>query len=172
MRGDLGRIRRIRLALQNTYPQRHAAEVAYGYNPTVAPAAPAARKPQGPLAARIISSSSERTAAAHGVGLQGGGQAALAGDQSHLLNFPVDMIKVDRSFVAQMATGRGEIVIKALLDMATGLGMRVVAEGVETPEQAIRLQHLGCVHAQGYLFGRDREQTAEAFLRRPRKVSA
>ena len=93
---------------------------------------------------------------------------------THLLNFPVDMIKVDRSFVAQMATGRGEVVIKALLDMATGLGMRVVAEGVETAEQAIRLEHLGCVHAQGYLFGRaaTREQTAEAFLRRPRKISA
>ena len=93
---------------------------------------------------------------------------------THLLNFPVDMIKVDRSFVAQMATGRGEVVIKALLDMATGLGMRVVAEGVETVEQAIRLDHLGCVHAQGYLFGHaaTREQTAEAFLRRPTKISA
>ena len=93
---------------------------------------------------------------------------------THLLNFPVDMIKIDRSFVAQMATGRGEIVIKALLDMATGLGMRVVAEGVETAEQAKRLEHLGCVHAQGYLFGRaaSREQTAEAFLRRPHRKSA
>jgi diguanylate cyclase (GGDEF)-like protein len=93
---------------------------------------------------------------------------------THLLNFPVDMIKIDRSFVAQMATGRGEIVIKALLDMATGLGLRVVAEGVETAEQAIRLEHLGCVHAQGYLFGHaaTREQTAAAFLRRPIRISA
>ncbi|MGZ5824196.1 MAG: EAL domain-containing protein, partial [Hyphomicrobium sp.] len=93
---------------------------------------------------------------------------------THLLNFPVDIIKIDKSFVAQMSAGRGEVVIKALLDMADGLGMRVIAEGVETTEQAMRLQQLGCIYAQGYLFGRasSREQTAEALGRRPRKMSA
>jgi EAL domain-containing protein (putative c-di-GMP-specific phosphodiesterase class I) len=50
---------------------------------------------------------------------------------THLLNFPVDIIKIDKSFVTQMSAGRGEVVIKALLDMADGLGMRVIAEGVE-----------------------------------------
>ena len=93
---------------------------------------------------------------------------------THLLNFPVDIIKIDKSFVAQMSAGRGEVVIKALLDMADGLGMRVIAEGVETTEQAMRLQQLGCIYAQGYLFGRasSPEQTDEALGHRPRKMSA
>jgi diguanylate cyclase (GGDEF)-like protein len=73
---------------------------------------------------------------------------------THLLNYPVDIIKIDKSFVAQMSTGRGEIVIKALVDMAIGLGMRVIAEGVENEHEAVRLQRLGCTYAQGYLFGR------------------
>ena len=87
---------------------------------------------------------------------------------THLLDFPVDIIKIDKSFVDQMSDGRGEVVIKALLDMADGLGMRVIAEGVETAEQATRLQHLGCTYAQGYLFGRavSPEQTAEALGQR------
>jgi EAL domain-containing protein (putative c-di-GMP-specific phosphodiesterase class I) len=93
---------------------------------------------------------------------------------THLLNFPVDIIKIDRSFVTQMSAGRGEVVIKALLDMAAGLGMRVIAEGVETAEQAVRLEHLGCVQAQGYLFGRatSREKIAEALRYRAQKLSA
>ena len=93
---------------------------------------------------------------------------------THLLNFPVDIIKIDKSFVSQMSAGRGEVVIKALLDMAEGLGLRVIAEGVETADQARRLEHLGCIHAQGYLFGRatSREQIAETLRHRAQKMSA
>ena len=46
------------------------------------------------------------------------------------------------------------MIVKGLLDIAKGLGMRIVAEGVETTKQALTLQHLGCVLGQGYLFGR------------------
>lgn len=95
----------------------------------------------------------------------GTGYASL----THLLNFPVDIIKIDKSFVDRMShDGSGKVIIKALLDMAHGLGMRIVAEGVETNEQALQLQRLGCTFAQGYLFGHpaDREKTTEAL--RPR----
>lgn len=85
---------------------------------------------------------------------------------THLLNFPVDLIKIDKSFVSQMSDGgSGEVIIKALIAMANGLGLRIVAEGVETEEQVKQLQRMGCKLAQGYLFGRpaDREKTTEAF---------
>jgi diguanylate cyclase (GGDEF)-like protein len=90
----------------------------------------------------------------------GTGYASL----THLLNFPVDIIKIDKSFVDRLSKGStGEVIIRALLNIAGGLGMRTVAEGVETPEQALQLQRLGCGLAQGYLFGRpaDRETTTE-----------
>jgi diguanylate cyclase (GGDEF)-like protein len=91
---------------------------------------------------------------------------------THLLNFPLDIIKIDKSFVDRMpAGGAGEIIIKALLDMAKGLGMRVVAEGVEAAPQALQLERLGCGFAQGFLFGRavDRDTTTEALRLRARR---
>ncbi|MBB3289711.1 MULTISPECIES: EAL domain-containing protein [unclassified Rhizobium] len=89
----------------------------------------------------------------------GTGYASL----THLLEFPVDVIKIDKSFVDRILDDRGETIIKALLDMATGLGVRIVAEGVETTKQARNLARLGCSFAQGYLFGRaaDRHKTTE-----------
>ncbi len=85
----------------------------------------------------------------------------------HLLNFPVDIIKIDKTFVDRMSGGPGEVIIKALLGMAGGLGVRMVAEGVETADQALRLQRLGCSFAQGYLFGRpaDFDTTTEILKR-------
>jgi len=93
----------------------------------------------------------------------GTGYASL----THLLNFPVDIIKIDKAFVDRMSGGPGEVIIKALLGMAGGLGVRMVAEGVETTDQALRPQRLGCGFAQGYLFGRpaDREKTTEILRR-------
>jgi diguanylate cyclase (GGDEF)-like protein len=93
----------------------------------------------------------------------GTGYASL----THLLNFPVDIIKVDKSFVDRLSVGSaGGLIIKALLDMARGLGMRVIAEGVETVTQALDLQQLSCDFAQGYLFGRpsDRDSTTDVLL--------
>jgi EAL domain-containing protein (putative c-di-GMP-specific phosphodiesterase class I) len=90
----------------------------------------------------------------------GTGYASL----THLLNFPVDIIKIDKTFIDRMSDGPGEVIVKAVLDMSIGLGARVVAEGVETADQADRLQRLGCPYVQGYLFGRavDRDRTTEA----------
>ncbi len=100
----------------------------------------------------------------------GTGYASL----THLLNFPVDIVKIDKTFVDRMSGGPGEVIIKALLGMASGLGVRMVAEGVETTDQALRLQRLGCGFAQGYLFGRpaDRNITTEILRRQARQRSA
>jgi diguanylate cyclase (GGDEF)-like protein len=101
----------------------------------------------------------------------GTGYASL----THLLTFPVDIIKIDKSFVDRMSAGdAGEVIVKALLDMAKGLGMRIVAEGVETAEQSALLARHGCRLAQGYLFGRpaDRDATTEALHRRGQKPAA
>nr|NLR85359.1 EAL domain-containing protein [Rhizobium sp. P28RR-XV] len=83
--------------------------------------------------------------------------------QTHLLEFPVDIIKIDKSFVDRISDDRGETIVKALLDMAAGLGVRMVAEGVETTNQASDLARLGCPFAQGFLFGRaaDRDKITE-----------
>ena len=79
----------------------------------------------------------------------GTGHASLA----HLGSFPVDVIKMDRSFVLRMNDeGPGGVVAAALIDLAHKLGIQVVAEGVETEAQLHRLAALGCEKAQGHLF--------------------
>jgi hypothetical protein len=74
---------------------------------------------------------------------------------SRLQTFPVDRLKIDRSFVAPLVEGaeRGTLA-DAMIAMAQSLGLRVVAEGVETHEQLRALRALGCPTAQGYLFSR------------------
>jgi diguanylate cyclase (GGDEF)-like protein len=74
---------------------------------------------------------------------------------SYLHRFPVDILKVDRSFVSRMGEPEenGEIV-RTIVTLASNLGMGVVAEGVETERQAGQLRGLGCEYAQGYLFSR------------------
>jgi diguanylate cyclase (GGDEF)-like protein len=72
----------------------------------------------------------------------------------HLKDFPIDMVKIDRSFVANL--GRGEqdaAIVAAIVSMASALGLGVVAEGVESEAQAELLREIGCPMAQGYHFG-------------------
>jgi diguanylate cyclase (GGDEF)-like protein len=74
---------------------------------------------------------------------------------SYLQTHPFDMIKVDRSFVLQLgSTTTAEGIVRCVLQLAAVLGTPVVAEGVETPEQARFLLESGCALAQGYHFGR------------------
>jgi EAL domain-containing protein (putative c-di-GMP-specific phosphodiesterase class I) len=74
---------------------------------------------------------------------------------SYLRRFPVQRVKIDRSFVQDMARNeRDAALANAVTMLAHGLGMRVVAEGVETGEQLACLRDLNCDEAQGYLLGR------------------
>ena len=74
---------------------------------------------------------------------------------AYLKKFPLDELKVDKSFVDGLgADPEDTAIVAAVMGMAHALGLRVVAEGVETADQAARLRQLGCDQAQGYYFGR------------------
>jgi diguanylate cyclase (GGDEF)-like protein len=80
----------------------------------------------------------------------GTGYSAL----SYLRKFPLDGLKIDRSFLLGLAEGTEQAaIIKAVLGIARALQMKVTAEGVETTDQRDFLKTVGCNHAQGYLFG-------------------
>jgi diguanylate cyclase (GGDEF)-like protein/PAS domain S-box-containing protein len=77
----------------------------------------------------------------------GTGYSSLA----YLQKLPVDAIKIDKSFVKDMATNAGDaVIVRSTVDLAHNLGLAVVAEGVETAEAWTRLADLGCDSAQGY----------------------
>ena len=73
---------------------------------------------------------------------------------SYLQRFPIDTLKIDQSFVRRIDTADGVSIVRAIIQMGTSLGMRVVAEGVETKQEATTLESMGCKAAQGYYFGR------------------
>ena len=74
---------------------------------------------------------------------------------SSLHQLPVDLVKIDRSFVSQLETSaHHRALVKATVEVAQSLGMGTVAEGIETPGQAQVLQALQCQKGQGYWFGR------------------
>ncbi len=73
---------------------------------------------------------------------------------SHLGALPVDVVKIDRSFVQAMADSDGATVAEAVLQIARTFGLAPVAEGVEDQAQAARLRDLDCAQAQGFLFAR------------------
>ena len=73
---------------------------------------------------------------------------------SYLKRFPVSMVKIDRSFVAGLGRHESDSsIVAAIVAMTSALDLDIVAEGVETVEQARHLVALGCEQAQGYLFG-------------------
>jgi EAL domain-containing protein (putative c-di-GMP-specific phosphodiesterase class I)/GGDEF domain-containing protein len=80
---------------------------------------------------------------------------------SYLSRFPVDKLKIDRSFIVNMANGaRDEAVVAAMIDVAHQLGIKVIAEGVETEQQRVKLIALGCDQLQGYIYGRPLSRAA------------
>jgi diguanylate cyclase (GGDEF)-like protein/PAS domain S-box-containing protein len=76
---------------------------------------------------------------------------------TYLKRFPVESIKVDRSFVSGLGIDNDDsAIVEAVVGLGQSLGLTVVAEGVETPLQLNRLREIGCDFGQGYLFGRPR----------------
>ena len=74
---------------------------------------------------------------------------------SYLQRFPLDIVKVDRMFVDELGQDDGgDEIVSAVISLAHALGLEVVAEGVETPQQLEILRSLGCDFAQGFLFSR------------------
>ena len=105
----------------------------------------------------------------------GTGYSSLA----YLRRFPLDILKVDRSFVLGL-TGDGtragrqdEAIVRAVIDMAHALSLKVIAEGVETEAQRQTLVRLGCDQMQGYLFSPPvPPERLEAFLPPPQNSRA
>lgn len=85
---------------------------------------------------------------------------------SYLQNYPFSCIKIDRSFVQSLdGTASKIVIITAIVQLATSLGLRTIAEGIETREQLERLRAIGCKGGQGYLFSKPLpvEQAIRAF---------
>jgi EAL domain-containing protein (putative c-di-GMP-specific phosphodiesterase class I) len=84
---------------------------------------------------------------------------------SYLQMFPVDVLKIDRSFVERLAPNTSESeIIQLILGLAKTLGLDVVAEGAETEAQVRYLEALGCGYGQGFFFDRPLE-AADAWRR-------
>lgn len=74
---------------------------------------------------------------------------------SYLSQFAVDNLKIDRSFVRKIHDDKkSKVIVKAIIDLAKGLGIRLVAEGIETERDAVTLRKMGCDYQQGYLYTR------------------
>ena len=80
----------------------------------------------------------------------GTGYASL----SYLQEFPIDVVKIDRSFTARIESPSSDLVLlKGIIDLGNALELNLVAEGIETPEQHRIIRRLGCQRAQGFYFG-------------------
>ncbi len=89
---------------------------------------------------------------------------------SYLRRFPVDYVKIDRSFVEELDKETDEVVAAGMVSLVRALNMKVIAEGVETAEQLAQLQEMGCDLAQGYYFSEPLpSEEVPALLARDRK---
>ncbi|TQK11616.1 EAL domain-containing protein [Herbaspirillum sp. SJZ107] len=91
---------------------------------------------------------------------------------SYLRRFPVDVLKIDRSFVRDIACSEDDAaMVSAIIELARGLRMRTIAEGVETEAQLDTLKRRGCDEVQGHVYGKaEPGPTVEALLRNGRRV--
>ncbi|WP_435657093.1 bifunctional diguanylate cyclase/phosphodiesterase [Brucella pituitosa] len=74
---------------------------------------------------------------------------------THLLTVPIDIIKIDKSFVDRIGSEvRGSGIVEGILHIAKSLCIECIAEGVETRDQALKLQQMGCLYGQGFLYSK------------------
>jgi EAL domain-containing protein (putative c-di-GMP-specific phosphodiesterase class I) len=74
---------------------------------------------------------------------------------SYLKRFPVDTLKIDRSFIGGLDTDpEDDVLVSGMIGLGHALGLNVVAEGVETERQLVRLKEMGCTMAQGHYFSK------------------
>ncbi len=89
---------------------------------------------------------------------------------NYLHRFPIDALKIDRSFISRM-DGKSQSldIVQAIVSLANSFGMRSIAEGVETPDQLSLIKSLGCDYVQGYLYSKplDPEALIEFLLKDP-----
>jgi diguanylate cyclase (GGDEF)-like protein len=92
---------------------------------------------------------------------------------SYLIDFPFHKLKIDRSFVSRMETDQSSgAVVSTIVGLSRALGVKTIAEGVETENQATLLRAAGCQEVQGYFFGRPSPLAPEALLAQPVEVIA
>ena len=93
---------------------------------------------------------------------------------NYLYRFPADTLKIDRAFISRLQPkGRDHRMVSNIITMAHDLGLAVVAEGVETPEQGALLRSMGCEYIQGYAISRPLEvEDVTVMLERFYEVSA
>jgi diguanylate cyclase (GGDEF)-like protein/PAS domain S-box-containing protein len=93
---------------------------------------------------------------------------------AHIKRYPIDVLKIDRSFVAGLGRDHEDAaIVAAVISMGRALGVGVVAEGVETIEQAEQLRALGCPLVQGYLFARPLSvEAAGRLIEQPTRATA
>jgi EAL domain-containing protein (putative c-di-GMP-specific phosphodiesterase class I) len=93
---------------------------------------------------------------------------------SYLHNLPIDTLKIDRSFISRLGTSTNNTeIVQTMFALAHNLGMKVIAEGVETEEQLTSLQSMHCDYVQGFLFAKPVNNIqAEALLGKSRSFPA
>lgn len=92
---------------------------------------------------------------------------------SYLADFPIDILKIDRSFISQIGQNKQEAIVDAMIAMGKAMGMVIVAEGIETEQQLQYLQDLNCDIAQGFIFSKPLpENEATLFLQQHPFISS
>ena len=92
---------------------------------------------------------------------------------SYLQRFPLNTLKIDRSFVMSMKEKENIEIVRTIIGLARSLGMEVIAEGVETFDQLTQLRALNCDYGQGYYFAKPMEKAAaELFVKDGKRLKA